>query len=57
MTNLLMLVNPTLAKTINLLLFIGLAMCVYPYFIASQLILWSITAALVVLPLWVKHHA
>jgi hypothetical protein len=38
-----------------LLLGIGLAMCVYPYFISNLVAVWVLTAALLV-PVWVYRH-
>jgi hypothetical protein len=38
-----------------LLLGIGAAMCIYPYFIANPAIVWVLTAALLV-PAWVWRH-
>jgi len=37
------------------LLGIGLAMCVYPYFIPNLLVVWGLTAVLLV-PAWVYRH-
>jgi len=35
---------------------IGLAMCIYPYFVTDQMILWIITALLLI-PVWTLRHA
>lgn len=35
---------------------IGLAMCIYPYFISNQLIVWTLTALLLI-PVWKLRHA
>jgi hypothetical protein len=38
-----------------LLLGIGLAMCIYPYFIPNLLAVWALTTVLLV-PAWVYRH-